>query len=57
MGEDIAGLQFWRGDSNPSSAMVYLQNKGDLTKELAAANELFADFLMNEGGLLYGKNN
>lgn len=57
MGEDIAGLQYWRGDSNPSSAMVYLQNKGDLTKELAAANELFADFLMNEGGLLYEKNN
>ncbi len=25
MGEDIAGLQYWRGDSSPDSALVYLQ--------------------------------
>lgn len=56
MSEDIAGLQYWRGDSSPDSALVYLQNKGDLVKELSAANELFANFLMSEGGLRYGKN-
>jgi integrase len=55
MGEDIAGMQFWRGDTSPESAFVYLQNKGDLIKELSAANEMLADFLSGEGGRLYGK--
>ena len=55
MGEDIAGLQYWRGDSSPESALVYLQNKGDLIKELSLANNMLADFLTSEGGRLYGK--
>ena len=55
MGEDVAGMQYWRGDSSPESAFVYLQNKGDLIKELAAANDMLADFLTTEGGRLYGK--
>jgi integrase len=54
MGEDIAGLQYWRGDSSPESALVYLQNKGDLINELSAANEMLADFMISEGGKLYG---
>ena len=54
MGEDVAGLQYWRGDSNPESALLYLQNKGDLIKELSAANEMLADFMISEGGKLYG---
>lgn len=53
MGEDVAGLQYWRGDKNPESALVYLQNKGDLMRELSAANNLFADFLVARGGLTY----
>jgi integrase len=55
MGEDIAGIQYWRGDSNPESAFLYLQNKGDLIKELAAANDMLAEFLIGEGDRLYGK--
>jgi integrase len=54
MGEDIAGLQYWRGDSSPESAIGYLQNKGDLIKELSVANDMLADFLTSEGGRLYG---
>ena len=50
MGEDIAGLQYWRGDSSPESALLYLQNKGDLIKELAVANDLLACFLTSEEG-------
>lgn len=46
MGEDVAQLQYWRGDSNPESAIRYLQNKGELVRELSAANENFADLIM-----------
>jgi len=56
MGEDVAGLQYWRGDSNPESSLRYLQNKGDLIKELSAVNDLLADFMLSEGGRLYGEN-
>lgn len=55
MGEDVAGLQFWRGDSNPESALAYLQNKGNLIKELSTVNNMFADFIFSEGGKLYGE--
>ena len=47
MGEDIAQLQYWRGDTSPESALSYLQNKGELMRELAAANESFAELLRN----------
>ena len=46
MGEDVAQVQYWRGDSNPESALAYLQNKGELIRELAAANEGFAELLV-----------
>ena len=55
-GESIDQLQFWRGDSSPESALVYLQNKGDLVRELAKTNELLASFLMEEGALWHGKD-
>jgi len=45
MGEDIAQIQYWRGDTSPESALSYLQNKGELVRELSAANENFAEFL------------
>lgn len=48
-GEDIAQIQFWRGDKNPESAFVYLQDKGDLVKELEEANNFFAEILMEQG--------
>lgn len=56
MGEDVAGLQYWRGDSNPESALLYLQNKDDLMRELSETNNMLADFLVSEGGMLYGKD-
>ena len=54
-GESIDQLQFWRGDRNPESALVYLQNKGDLVRELAKTNELLAAFLMEEGAISHGE--
>lgn len=54
-GEDIAQIQFWRGDKNPESAFDYLQNKGDLVSELAKANEMLAEILLEEGADAYGK--
>ena len=44
-GEDIAQLQFWRGDRSPQSAFDYLMNKGDLIRELEEANQMLAQFL------------
>lgn len=41
-GEDIAQIQYWRGDKNPESAFTYLQNKGDLVRELERTS---ADFI------------
>jgi integrase len=54
MGEDVAQLQYWRGDSNPESALSYLQNKGELMRELSTANERFAELLM-QGVADYGR--
>jgi len=48
-GEDIAQIQYWRGDKNPESALTYLQNKGDLVKELEKANETLIEILMGNG--------
>ena len=52
-GEDIAQVQYWRGDKNPESAFVYLQNKGDLLRELESCNDLLAEVLMKQGELMY----
>lgn len=49
-GEEIAQIQYWRGDKSPESAFMYLQNKGDLIKEIESANEFLAEILMKEGG-------
>ena len=54
-GEDIAGLQFWRGDKSPESALTYFQNKGELQKQLAmVSNEIF-DYLNYESIQLINK--
>lgn len=55
-GENVAQLQFWRGDKRPESAFDYLQNKGDLIRELANANDLLAEILMEKGSEYYGRN-
>lgn len=52
-GEDVAQLQFWRGDRSPESSFRYLQDKGDLIRELEATNELLANTLMKEGENLF----
>ena len=48
-GEDIAQIQYWRGDRSPESAFAYLQNKGDLIRELEYNSGLLFDILMDEG--------
>lgn len=52
-GEDIGNLQFWRGDKSPQSSFTYLQNKGDLNKELENANDRLAELLMDIGEEAY----
>jgi len=54
-GEDIAQIQYWRGDKSPESAFAYLQNKGDLIRELESTSELLFDILMDEGAKRLGK--
>jgi len=48
-GEDVAQIQFWRGDKSPESAFAYLQNKGDLVRELETSSEFLTEILMREG--------
>jgi hypothetical protein len=52
-GEDIANIQFWRGDQSPQSAFEYLQNKGDLNRELEESNDRLARLLLEIGGQAY----
>ncbi len=47
-GEDIGTIQYWRGDSNPETAFLYLQNKGDLTRELKASSDSLLTQLIKE---------
>ena len=54
-GEDIAQIQYWRGDKNPQSAFSYLQDKGDLVSELESANEFLTEVLIARGKLLLGE--
>jgi len=48
-GEDISQIQYWRGDRNPESAFLYLQNKGDLVRELEQASGDLVHILMDVG--------
>jgi len=56
-GEGIAQIQYWRGDKNPESAFAYLQDKGDLVKELENANEFLAEILMDQGAHAFDSGN
>ena len=55
-GEPIEQLQYWRGDNSPDSALLYLQNKGELVRKLEETNDLLAMFLMEEGAKYHGKD-
>lgn len=48
-GEDIAQVQYWRGDKSPESAFTYLQNKGELVKELKHAGSELTEILVALG--------
>jgi len=48
-GEDIAQVQYWRGDSSPESALTYIQNKGDLVRELELTGDELIEILLSEG--------
>lgn len=56
-GEGIEGIQSWRGDRSPESAFSYLKNKGDLVKELQAANENLMSALLEIGGEYFEQRN
>ena len=49
-GEDIGSIQYWRGDSSPESSFLYLQTKGDLTRELKASNDRLVIMLVSGWG-------
>lgn len=44
-GENVAGLQYWRGDKSPESSLTYLQNKAEIQKQLQHVNNELFDFL------------
>jgi integrase len=48
-GEDVAQIQYWRGDKTPESALLYLQNKGDLVRELEDTSCLLSEIFMSRG--------
>ena len=57
-GEDVAGLQYWRGDRSPESALNYLRDKGELVKQLSLVNNILFDFSYFESeNLALGVNN
>lgn len=46
-GEDIAQIQYWRGDGNPNSAATYVADKGELNQKYKESNNNFFNFLTN----------
>lgn len=54
-GEDIGDIEYWRGDTSPESAFLYLQNKGELVKELKESDERLLEVLLLVGGELHGR--
>ncbi len=54
-GEDIGDIEHWRGDTSPESAFLYLQNKGELVKELKETDERLLEMLLLAGGELHGR--
>lgn len=55
-GETAERLQSWRGDSSRESAQLYLQNKGDLIRELKRTNDEFVEILLDKGAKYLGED-
>ena len=53
--EDPAGLMYWRGDKSVESALTYIQNKSDLTKQYANAVNRIFDYEQWKAGKIHGK--
>ena len=53
-GAALNEVQYWRGDSNPQSALEYLQNKGDLARELKETDTRLLALLMQTGEEING---
>lgn len=51
---DPGTLMYWRGDTNPESALTYLQNKGELEKQYRLVNNEIFDFMLWSAGKKYG---
>ena len=56
-GEGIAQIQYWRGDHSPESAFMYLQNKGDLVRELERTSADFINMALAYGYRKAGGSN
>lgn len=54
-GEEIGDIEYWRGDTSPESAFLYLQNKGELVKELKETDERLLDVLLIAGRELHDR--
>lgn len=55
IGEDVAGLMFWRGDKSPESALTYLQSKSDLEKQYRRVNNEMFDYQLWQANKMYGE--
>ena len=53
-GENVAGLQYWRGDKSPESAITYIENKSDLIAELKKVTDFAYDFSQLAAQEMYG---
>lgn len=49
-GEDVAGLMYWRGDKNPTSALTYITNKSDLIKQYEKVSDSIFDYSLWRAG-------
>lgn len=55
-GEDIAGIQYWRGDNSPESALTYWKNKGELKRQLMTVNNNLFDYMSFQATIKKGLN-
>lgn len=52
-GATITQLMYWRGDKSPESSQVYLQNKGDLEKQLESVSTKALEYQLWKAGKKY----
>lgn len=56
-GVDIAGLMFYRGDTNPESSLRYLNNKSELEKQYQKINNELFDYRTWQAQKIIGRYN